>query len=189
MNQRSQLGRVLTELREKADLNKAELARMAGVDRSYISMIESGKAHIPRRDVLIALARALGVPTEVLLEAAGYIEPSPSSDIAAPRVSGLVGLPGACWRLPSRLLAVGALLRLRCAARGPDVAAAGAGEGWEGVGWLSYLLPALGADTATTAACAMVRHLIYPPYLHLPTVGAPHYLGVVGDVLQRVGLV
>jgi transcriptional regulator with XRE-family HTH domain len=51
-------GRVLRELREQADLSQEQLATMAGLHRTYISILERGKRS-PTLDTIAVLARAL----------------------------------------------------------------------------------------------------------------------------------
>lgn len=66
--------------RVDAGLTQAQLAARAGVSRQLIGAIEAGR-HLPRVDAGVALARALGVSAEELLE------PEPA------RVTGVVGPP------------------------------------------------------------------------------------------------
>ena len=53
------LGRRLRELRKERGLNQGELADLAGINRSYLSMLENGLAN-PSLDVIDKLARNLG---------------------------------------------------------------------------------------------------------------------------------
>jgi transcriptional regulator with XRE-family HTH domain len=62
----SRLGAHLTTLRERARLSQSELARMVGVPQQSIAYWETtGKT--PRSEVLLKLAKALGVRVEALL--------------------------------------------------------------------------------------------------------------------------
>lgn len=63
---------LLKRLRGRAGLTQAELASKAGVTRSWVSLVESGKRQRPEPDPLRYVAVALRVPPEVLLAAAGY---------------------------------------------------------------------------------------------------------------------
>lgn len=54
-------------LRERAGLNLSELAQAAGVAKSTVSQLESGRAN-PNIETLWAVARALGVPFGRLIE-------------------------------------------------------------------------------------------------------------------------
>ncbi len=57
----------LAELRKAAGLSQEELAFRAGIHRTQVSFIESGK-RTPRLDTLVKLAGALEVPTSRLLD-------------------------------------------------------------------------------------------------------------------------
>jgi transcriptional regulator with XRE-family HTH domain len=52
----------IKDLRAQRGMSQNELADAIGVDRSYVSHIESGRIRQPSADVLKGLARALGVP-------------------------------------------------------------------------------------------------------------------------------
>ena len=54
-------------LREWREIIQGELAVMVGVSQNYISMIESGERK-GRAELLGKIARALGVPVDVLIE-------------------------------------------------------------------------------------------------------------------------
>lgn len=61
------LGENLKKLRIKKDINQIELARILGVDRSFVSNIENGKNN-PTLSTITSLAKALGVSTNELLK-------------------------------------------------------------------------------------------------------------------------
>jgi transcriptional regulator with XRE-family HTH domain len=61
------LGENLKKLRIKKDISQIELARMLGVDRSFVSNIENGKNN-PTLSTITSLAKALGVSTNELLK-------------------------------------------------------------------------------------------------------------------------
>lgn len=77
----SMLGTKVRQLRKAKGLTQEALAKVVGVEPSYIGHIERGRTKSPGRDVLVRLAEALGVPVEELLAAAGYLQ--------APRLDGL----------------------------------------------------------------------------------------------------
>ncbi len=54
-------GDLLREYRRAAGLTQEELAERAGVSPRSISELERGGAHVPRRDTIGLLARALGL--------------------------------------------------------------------------------------------------------------------------------
>jgi transcriptional regulator with XRE-family HTH domain len=64
------------ELRRKAGLKQAELAKLCDLTPSYVSLLESGKKPPPSDDVVARLARALGEDRAALLELA-HLERSP----------------------------------------------------------------------------------------------------------------
>jgi transcriptional regulator with XRE-family HTH domain len=61
------LGENLKKLRIKKDINQIELARILGVDRSFVSNIENGKNN-PTLSTITSLAKALDVSTNELLK-------------------------------------------------------------------------------------------------------------------------
>ncbi len=61
------LGENLKKLRIKKDISQIELARILGVDRSFVSNVENGKNN-PTLSTLRKIARALGVSTSGLLK-------------------------------------------------------------------------------------------------------------------------
>jgi transcriptional regulator with XRE-family HTH domain len=61
------LGENLKKLRIKKDISQIELARILGVDRSFVSNIENGKNN-PTLSTITSLAKALGVSTNELLK-------------------------------------------------------------------------------------------------------------------------
>lgn len=70
----SKLGQKIAELREARGLTQEELAKLAGVDKSYISLLEAGRRGAKANlETISKLARALRVSADELLAAAGYI--------------------------------------------------------------------------------------------------------------------
>lgn len=61
------LGENLKKLRIKKDISQIELARILGVDRSFVSNIENGKNN-PTLSTITSLAKALAVSTNELLK-------------------------------------------------------------------------------------------------------------------------
>lgn len=65
-------------------MTQLRLGELAGVNGSYISMIEGGqRGGSPQRETVLRLAEALGAPPFELLEAAGRLEPT---DVRSERV-------------------------------------------------------------------------------------------------------
>jgi transcriptional regulator with XRE-family HTH domain len=62
---------MIRELRRKKGWTQTELARRSGVKQGVLSCIESGRTKHPRSDTLAAIAEALGVTVEKLMEKAG----------------------------------------------------------------------------------------------------------------------
>lgn len=58
----------IVSIREGQGITRAQLAKAAGIDRSQLWRIETGKA-TPYVDTLLRLANALRVPVSALLEA------------------------------------------------------------------------------------------------------------------------
>lgn len=69
----SELGRLVKEHRERRSLSQKRLGQMAGgLSDGYISQLETGsRGKRPQRDIVIALAQALSVSANELLDAAG----------------------------------------------------------------------------------------------------------------------
>ena len=60
------LGTILRGYRRASALTQQQLAEMLGYDRTYISMIESGRRHVTGRGTLAHIARTLAIPPHVL---------------------------------------------------------------------------------------------------------------------------
>ncbi len=65
------LGDALRYLRKRAGLSQSQLADSAGMDRSYISMLENGQRTNISHEYATALARGLGISMEDLYKATG----------------------------------------------------------------------------------------------------------------------
>ncbi len=91
------LGRAIRALRGNAGVTQRELAEMAGIDQSYLSMIESGRRQNPGLEVVAGLAHALHVSLDDLAAHAGHAIRSQAPDMLADRAVRLFrGLP--LWR-------------------------------------------------------------------------------------------
>ncbi len=66
-------GQKLREERRKARLSQKELARRVGVDYSYISKLETGRAESPSEELLRKIALALGIDARELLILGGRV--------------------------------------------------------------------------------------------------------------------
>ena len=60
-------GRIV-ELREKRGISQAQLAKAAGMSRSYLSQIEHGRYKSPSADIMYRIASALGTTIADILE-------------------------------------------------------------------------------------------------------------------------
>ena len=69
------LGAKIKELRERRGLSQEELGTLAGLSKSYISLLENGeRGEKANFEMLHKVARALKVSSEELLMAGGYIK-------------------------------------------------------------------------------------------------------------------
>ena len=75
-------GSHIRALRKTAGLSLAALADQIAKDKSYLSLLESGKREAPSKEVVVALAAALKEDQDVLLAMAGYISPDLRERIA-----------------------------------------------------------------------------------------------------------
>lgn len=66
----TKIGARLTQLREATGKTRATLARDAGVTYAFVRQLELGERAMPRGDNLSALANALGVSVDSLLDSA-----------------------------------------------------------------------------------------------------------------------
>ena len=64
----------IREMRKRKDWSQRDLATASGISNAEISRIESGKRKEPSPSVLKAIASALNVPVEEVLQQAGVIE-------------------------------------------------------------------------------------------------------------------
>lgn len=78
------IGKRIHDLREERGLTQREVARRAGLTPSGVGFIEHGQTRNPSAETVVAIARALGVPVEELLE-----EPALAvGEAEAPRETG-----------------------------------------------------------------------------------------------------
>jgi len=70
------IGSKLKELRERQGLTQAQLAALAGLEQSHISLIENGRRPKVAAVVVARLAQALGVSVDTLLEIPDSREPT-----------------------------------------------------------------------------------------------------------------
>jgi transcriptional regulator with XRE-family HTH domain len=63
----SEFGNSLREERKKADLSQEELARLAGLDRSYVGSVERGERNITLANI-VRLVHALDITPAKLLD-------------------------------------------------------------------------------------------------------------------------
>ena len=66
-------GEKLKEIRRAQKISQRELAKIVGVDFSYISKIENDRMPPPAADTIIKLSNALDVPEEILLSESGKL--------------------------------------------------------------------------------------------------------------------
>jgi transcriptional regulator with XRE-family HTH domain len=88
----TQLGKVVKAYRESMGMTQTRLGELAGVNGSYISMLEGGqRGSRPERDTVLKLAEALGAPPYEFLDAAGRLEPTDTrSDRVMPSFAEVV---------------------------------------------------------------------------------------------------
>ena len=90
------IGFNIRKARVIARLSQEELAKQAGINRTYLSQLENGHSS-PTLDILEKIARALGMrPTELLADAPAAREPEPLYEIDpdAPVFPGLLDFLG-----------------------------------------------------------------------------------------------
>lgn len=60
-------GEIILRLRKERGLSQSELSRRSGVDRAYISQLESGKIQMPGDPMREKLSKGLGLSDEYIL--------------------------------------------------------------------------------------------------------------------------
>lgn len=80
------LGQAIRTVRRQVGLSQKELAEAAGIDQSYLSMIESGQRANPGTRIMARLAQVLQVSMDDLAAHAGFLphrdEPDPLTEQA-----------------------------------------------------------------------------------------------------------
>jgi len=106
------LGQTIRAIREAQGLSQKEVAEAAGIDQSYLSMIESGQRRNPGMRIVSRLAQALQVSMDELAERAGYLpEPQPPDPLSDRAMWLFRQLPR--WRQEDVLAQLELYLRLR----------------------------------------------------------------------------
>lgn len=77
------LGRLMRRRREELGLSARDVGDVAGITHTYVLNLEAGKNDLPSREVMLGLARALGID-EADLAAAAYWVDSPPQDPVVP---------------------------------------------------------------------------------------------------------
>lgn len=102
MKNNMRFGEMLRRLRKEKDLTQAALAEQIGVTHVYISALERGDKPAPRLELVIALARSLGVD-DAELWASARLEREERlvariqgklTSLKNPRVNNALGKPG-----------------------------------------------------------------------------------------------
>jgi predicted ATPase/DNA-binding XRE family transcriptional regulator len=205
------LGELLRDHRRAAGLTQEELAERAGLSVRSISDLERGGAHVPRRDTLALLVRALGLEGEARTELEASVERRRGPRAQPPTEDDESGVPGEeRHNLPRRLTSfVGRDQELRelvnVLREVPLLTLVGAG----GVGktrlalelaggelnrysdgvWLVELAPLLDpllVPLAMASALGLVEQLGRPPELALTTFLRPKQLLLVLDNCEHV---
>jgi len=106
------LGKALRAIRHEAGLTQKQLAEAAGIDQSYLSMIESDQRSNPGTRIIARLALSLQVSLDDLATRAGYLPNHSRSDPLSERALRLFRqLPR--WRQEDVLAQLELYLRLK----------------------------------------------------------------------------
>ena len=105
MNCMNDLPALIRNARERRGItNQAALGELIGRDQSFVSRLERGlMKELPTPETLRAIGDALGLTMPEMLEAAGYVDPAPPSDVITipasdPRAALLAALADATDR-------------------------------------------------------------------------------------------
>lgn len=71
---RFEFGKYITELREKANMNKKELARLVGCSGPTITRLERGEFKKPSPQLFVRMAPVLGTTKNDLMQNFGYLD-------------------------------------------------------------------------------------------------------------------
>jgi len=106
------LGQAIRRIRQEARLSQKDLAEAAGIDQSYLSMIESDQRRNPGTRIIARLAQALQVSIDDLASRAGYLPRLEPEDPLSARAMRLFRqLPR--WRQEDVLAQLELYLRLK----------------------------------------------------------------------------
>jgi len=106
------LGQAIRTIRQEVGLTQKDLAIAAGIDQSYLSMIESGQRGNPGTRIIARLAQALQVSIDDLAARAGYMpEADPMDPLSERAVRLFRQLPR--WRQEDVLAQLELYLRLK----------------------------------------------------------------------------
>lgn len=94
-----ELGALLRTARKRLKLSLQAVAASVGMSPSYLSRIERGERRPPAPEVLRRLAPVLQLDTNVVLEAAGYRDPTNVAELPHP-----YGMHPEEWRLALAVL-------------------------------------------------------------------------------------
>ena len=86
------LGEAIRTIRRAAGLSQKEVAQGAGIDQSYLSMIESGQRSNPGTRIIASVAQVLDVSIDELAARAGYLPQRRSIDPLSQRALRLLRL-------------------------------------------------------------------------------------------------
>ena len=78
-----QIGKIIKQLRVRADMTRGQLAIASAVSASHVTRIESGQRY-PSARILRRIAPNLGIGELDLLAFAGYVSPEHAEIVAAP---------------------------------------------------------------------------------------------------------
>ncbi len=105
------LGQAIREIRREVGVTQKGLAEAAGIDQSYLSMIESDRRRNPGTKVVARLSQALQISIDDLAARAGYLpRPTPDDPLSDRAVRLFRQLPR--WRQEDVLAQLELYLRL-----------------------------------------------------------------------------
>lgn len=81
------IGQRIKQLREQANMNRPKLAREANVSYSFLVQVETGQRENPQADKLSKVAKALGVPLDLLLATDEPLPTPADSDLTQLRLA------------------------------------------------------------------------------------------------------
>jgi len=84
----SELGKYIAEHRTARNLSRRKLAQLANISHTEIHRLESGERKNPSPPLLKAIANALGVTYDEIMQAAGYMDSTSPQPTIAARIDG-----------------------------------------------------------------------------------------------------